>query len=81
MPRGKQTVSDQQLINGIRKYWKEYNYSPSSRNLMAMFNVKSTATINRRLHSLKAKGLIDFVNYEPRTITVVADRLNYTVGD
>ena len=75
------TESEQKVIQAIRSYWIKHNYSPSSRDLMKLVGYKSSNTIHTKLHSLKDKGLINFVDYEPRTITVVADRLNYIVGD
>lgn len=63
-------VANEELLNIIIDYIQENNYPPTTRELCSLSDIKSNATIHYRLLRMRDKGLIDFVDYEPRTISV-----------
>lgn len=63
-------VTNDELLNIIIDYITTHNYPPTTRDLIELTDIKSTATIHYRLLKLREKGLIDFADYEPRTISV-----------
>jgi len=63
-------VTNDELLNIIIDYITAHNYPPTTRDLMELTDIKSTSTMHYRLLKLREKGSIDFVDYEPRTISV-----------
>lgn len=63
-------VTNEELLNIIIDYITTHNYPPTTRELMLLTDIKSTATIHYRLLKLRENGLIDFVDCENRTISV-----------
>lgn len=63
-------VTNEELLNIIIDYIQENNYPPTTRDLMLLTDIKSTSTMHYRLLKLREKGLIDFEDCEPRTISV-----------
>lgn len=63
-------VTNEEMLTNIINYITTHNYPPTVRELMILTDIKSSATMHYRLLRLRDKGLIDFVDYEPRTISV-----------
>jgi len=63
---------DDAVLDAI-KSWIELNgYPPSVREIGQMVGLRSTSTVQARLHELRGEGRITFVDRQPRTIVVVA---------
>ena len=67
-------VTNDELLNIIIGYITTHNYPPTTRELMQLTDIKSSSTMHYRLLKLRDTGLIDFVDYEPRTISVTGYR-------
>lgn len=63
-------VTDEELLNIIMDYITTHNYPPTIRELCELSGIMSSSTMHYRLLKMRDKGLIDFVDYEPRTISV-----------
>lgn len=55
----------------IKKYIKEHNYPPSIRELCALCNVSSPATMFVHLKKMKKKGYIDYIERKSRTLQII----------
>lgn len=67
----KLTPKQQEVLDKIKLYIKNYKRSPSIRNLCFLCGVNSPATINMHLKNLKEKGYIDYIKGEHRSIVVL----------
>ena len=63
----KLTTAQNQLYEWIKDYIKEFQHSPSIRQMMAM-NLKSPAPIQSRLKHLQEKGFISWQEGKSRTL-------------
>lgn len=65
------TEVQQQLYDWLVDYIRQYQHSPSIRQMMRAMNLKSPAPIQSRLEHLRAKGYIDWSEGKARTIRIV----------
>lgn len=56
------------ILNYIKKYIALKHYPPTVREISAGTGIKSTSTVHKHLHSLKASGKIGFEEEKPRTL-------------
>ena len=62
------TEAQQELYDWLVGYIREYQHSPSIRQMMKAMDLKSPAPVQSRLEHLKAKGYIDWNEGRARTI-------------
>lgn len=65
------TKKQQEVLDKIKLYTKNYNKSPSIRDLCFLCGVTSTATIYVHLQKMKDKGYIAYNKGEHRSIVVL----------
>jgi repressor LexA len=65
------TEVQQQLYDWLTGYIKEYQHSPSIRQMMKAMGLKSPAPIQSRLEHLRTKGYIDWTEGKARTIRLL----------
>ena len=68
------TLSDAQneLLEWIKDYVKEFNHSPSIRQMMTAMGLKSPAPIQSRLKHLQEKGYISWQEGKARTLQLIS---------
>ena len=71
------TDAQNELYDWIKDYMKEYQHSPSIRQMMEAMGLKSPAPIQSRLKHLQEKGYISWQEGKARTLKVV----NQILGD
>jgi repressor LexA len=59
------------ILKAINKYYENYGFSPTVREIAEMTGLKSTATVHRHLESLKEQGRISWNPTMPRAIKVL----------
>lgn len=59
------------ILDFIVDYMYLNQYAPTNREIAAAVGLNSSSTVSEHLHTLRGEGLIDFINKEPRTITVL----------
>ena len=71
-------LSDAQneLYQWIKDYLKEFQHSPSIRQMMKAMGLKSPAPIQSRLRHLQEKGYISWQEGKARTLQIVGDMLS-----
>lgn len=62
------TPKQQEILNFIQNYIKQYSYSPSYREIMAHFSLSSPGSVYKYVQTLKRKGLIAAENHCSRSI-------------
>lgn len=62
------TAPQQELYDWLVSYIREYQHSPSIRQMMKAMNLKSPAPVQSRLEHLRTKGYIDWNEGKARTI-------------
>ena len=67
----KLTDAQNQLFEWIKKYIKDFNHSPSIRQMMTAMGLKSPAPIQSRLKHLQEKGYISWQEGKARTLQLV----------
>ena len=67
------TDAQNQLFEWIKKYVKEFNHSPSIRQMMKAMGLKSPAPIQSRLKHLQDKGYISWQEGRARTLQLAKD--------
>ena len=67
----KLTDAQNQLFEWIKKYIKDFNHSPSIRQMMTAMGLKSPAPIQSRLRHLQEKGYISWQEGKARTLQLV----------
>ena len=67
------TAAQNQLLEWIRDYIKNFKHSPSIRQMMNAMNLKSPAPIQSRLKHLQEKGYINWQEGKARTLQLVDD--------
>lgn len=65
------TEAQQQLYDWLAQYVRQYQHSPSIRQMMQAMNLKSPAPIQSRLEHLRAKGYIEWTEGKARTIRIL----------
>lgn len=65
------TKPQQQLFAWIANYIQQYQHPPSIRQMMQAMNLKSPAPVQSRLEHLRAKGYIDWMQGQARTLRIV----------
>ena len=71
------TDAQNELYDWIKDYMKEFNHSPSIRQMMEAMGLKSPAPIQSRLKHLQDKGYISWQEGKARTLQIV----NEILGD
>ncbi len=72
----KLTEAQNELYGWIKEYMKNYQHSPSIRQMMQAMGLKSPAPIQSRLKHLQEKGLISWQEGKARTLQIVDDFIN-----
>ena len=65
------TAAQNQLLEWIKDYIKNFKHSPSIRQMMNAMNLKSPAPIQSRLKHLQEKGYINWQEGKARTLQLV----------
>ncbi len=69
------TDAQNELYSWIRDYMKEFQHSPSIRQMMQAMGLKSPAPIQSRLKHLQEKGFISWQEGKARTLQIVDEIL------
>ena len=69
------TEAQNELFAWIKNYMKEYQHSPSIRQMMQAMGLKSPAPIQSRLKHLQEKGYISWQEGKARTMQIVDEIL------
>ena len=69
------SVAQNELYEWIKEYMKEFQHSPSIRQMMEAMGLKSPAPIQSRLKHLQQKGFISWQEGKARTLQVVDEVL------
>ena len=69
------TNAQNELYEWIRNYMKEYQHSPSIRQMMEAMQLKSPAPIQSRLKHLQEKGYISWQEGKARTLQVIDEMI------
>ena len=72
----KLTDAQNELYQWIRNYIKEFQHSPSIRQMMKAMGLKSPAPIQSRLKHLQYKGFISWQEGKARTLKLVEEAFN-----
>ena len=67
------TTAQEELYEWIKNYMKEFQHSPSIRQMMQAMSLKSPAPIQSRLKHLQEKGYISWQEGKARTLKVIDD--------
>ena len=67
------TQAQNELYEWIKKYMKEFQHSPSIRQMMQAMGLKSPAPIQSRLRHLQDKGFISWQEGKARTLQIIED--------
>ena len=67
------TVAQDELYSWIKEYMRDYQHSPSIRQMMQAMGLKSPAPIQSRLKHLQEKGLISWQEGKARTLQILDD--------
>ena len=70
------TDAQSELYSWIRDYMKEFQHSPSIRQMMQAMGLKSPAPIQSRLRHLQEKGFISWQEGKARTMQIVDEMFN-----
>ena len=69
------TDAQNELYSWIRDYMREFQHSPSIRQMMQAMGLKSPAPIQSRLKHLQEKGFISWQEGKARTLQIVDEIL------
>lgn len=61
-----------EILNFIKSFIKDYDYSPSYREIGEALGISSPATIHQHIQTLKAKGFLDFNKNTPRSMVLTS---------
>ena len=67
------TKAQEELYEWIKNYMKEFQHSPSIRQMMQAMSLKSPAPNQSRLKHLQEKGYISWQEGRARTLKVIDD--------
>ena len=73
---GNLTDAQNELYKWIKNYMKEFQHSPSIRQMMQAMGLKSPAPIQSRLKHLQEKGFISWQEGKARTLAIVDELTN-----
>ena len=65
------TDAQHELFNWIKEYIKEFQHSPSIRQMMQAMGLKSPAPIQSRLKHVQEKGYISWQEGKARTLQII----------
>ena len=68
---GNLTEAQNELYSWIKNYMKDFQHSPSIRQMMKAMGLKSPAPIQSRLKHLQEKGYISWQEGKARTLQIV----------
>ena len=68
------TNAQNELYEWIKNYLKEFQHSPSIRQMMEAMGLRSPAPIQSRLKHLQEKGYISWQGGKARTLTLLSDK-------
>ena len=74
-PEGNLTEAQNELYEWIKDFMKDYQHSPSIRQMMQAMRLKSPAPIQSRLKHLQEKGYISWQEGKARTLKVIDELL------
>ena len=72
-PKDNLTQAQQELYGWIKTYMKDFQHSPSIRQMMDAMGLKSPAPIQSRLKHLQEKGYISWQEGKARTMQIVEE--------
>ena len=70
-PEDNLTEAQNELYQWIKNYFREFQHSPSIRQMMEAMNLKSPAPIQSRLKHLQEKGYLKWQEGKARTLQIV----------
>ena len=70
-PEGNLTEAQNELYQWIKNYLRDFQHSPSIRQMMQAMNLKSPAPIQSRLKHLQEKGYLKWQEGKARTLQIV----------
>ena len=70
------TDAQQELYGWIKEYMKDFNHSPSIRQMMEAMGLKSPAPIQSRLKHLQDKGYISWQEGKARTLQILDELID-----
>ncbi len=70
-PENNLTEAQNELYQWIKKYLKDFQHSPSIRQMMQAMRLKSPAPIQSRLKHLQDKGYIKWEEGKARTLQII----------
>ena len=73
------TDAQNELFEWIKNYIRDFNHSPSIRQMMEAMGLKSPAPIQSRLKHLQEKGYISWQEGRARTLQLVNDLVRKNV--
>ena len=73
---GNLTEAQNELYEWIKEYVKEFQHSPSIRQMMEAMGLRSPAPIQSRLKHLQDKGFISWQGGKARTLKLLSDTFN-----
>ena len=59
-----------QIYNCIVDYMQSKGYPPTTEEIGEIVGLRSKSSVNSHLHRMRDEGIIDFLDGQPRTITV-----------
>ena len=65
------TAAQNELFNWIKNYMRDFQHSPSIRQMMKAMGLKSPAPVQSRLRHLQDKGYISWQEGKARTMQIV----------
>ncbi len=71
MKKPKQAEARKVVLRYIRKFWREYNYPPTMREIAAALGYGSKEAIRYHLRALREQGIVDWQEGAGRTIRIV----------
>ena len=74
-PEANLTQAQDELYGWIKKYMKDFQHSPSIRQMMEAMGLKSPAPIQSRLKHLQEKGFISWQEGKARTLQIVDEMI------
>ena len=73
------TDAQNELYEWIKNYLREFQHSPSIRQMMEAMGLRSPAPIQSRLKHLQEKGYISWQGGKARTLKLLSDTSNYGI--
>lgn len=68
----KKGITDRMVLVAINDFFFANGYSPTTREVMEVLDIRSSQTMNSRFKRMRRDGLLDYVDYSPRTLTTDA---------